>query len=557
MRIRRSGVGHSRRRGVAAAAILWLGLAGAGTSQAVAEAATGQADVGAAKTDSQALRIRQLEAENQRLRRKLSSTEPKRRNPHAREGDFQAQAILAAPVNKGLADNPIRACSRESAEYLNTHYNLKGWAIPVPAWGNSVVGNTDCWRSNLAKYGIGILAYSNNDLSTNMLNHYVPPSNLQRYAGDRTFGRVTANAWLLYDMSRFAPDGQFQIGGIALQDTWIGFTANQLSFQQLSWYQTAFDRRLEFNIGYLDLTKQFVGTYVGGNIANVLGPSSGIQQQVGGGDANQITPAAIVKWNITDRFYDKGAISRSVATSAPGGVNSFLAEHYSDPASIAFTNTPYVFGVQYPTERELFTDEIGYKNKAAPADPFTWVRLTGYYNSSLYENLQHTNQQTHNEAVQFLVDRQIWQTDPHGDSAYKGIYAGATAAWANPEASPIYEDFGARVYTFGLFGRPRDQISLVWEHQGFSPYSVDAIDTSASCRSGAECSRHAQNNYSLIYLANIVPGVFAGMGVAYIDHPSTLYAPNELGFGSAAAPVTPQLNVNHAVNFLASLSVNL
>jgi porin len=451
----------------------------------------------------------------------------------------------------------IPACSLESAALLDKTYDLKGWIIPPPKFEDTLTLDYGCWRTNLAKMGFGFITYNVAQQQSNMLNHYVPPSNLQKYTGQRWTGVEVTNSFLMYDLSRYGvPDGQIQIAGFQGQSTYLPYQANEITVEQLAYYQTFFDRKLEFNIGYIGVDKQFVGTQVGGNIANIFGPSSAIQAVAGGSYGGGPTPTAILRWNINNNLYDKGAVLRSNATTAPGGITTaFLLQHYAlENNPLAITNTPYVFGIHYPTTREMFIDEVGYKNVAAPHDPYTWVRATGYYNASDFENLQYTTQETKNYGGQFNVDRQIWQTEPGSpDTAYKGFYIGGTAAWLNPKASGIYEDFVVRLYGQGLLNRPRDQISLIWEQQDYSPYTVDSINAGASCRTGATCARHAVNQYSLLYSIAVMPGVHITLGAVYVDHPSLTYAPSELGYGSAAAPVNPQLNINHALNFAAGV----
>jgi porin len=461
---------------------------------------------------------------------------------------------------------PVPACSRESATALQSTYGIKGWVIPPPKFADSITGDYDCWRTNLAKHGFGLTLYSADITQSNTLNHYVPPSNQQAYAGQRWQGQLAIYSLLTYDLSQYGvPDGQIIAGGGSAQGTDIRYLVNALTLTELAYYQTAFNKALEFQIGYLNLGYQFQGTQVGGNIANVLGYASGIQQEVGGGLQTSVLPTATVKWNITDRFYDKAAVSRSLVPNAVGGLgNSLEQEHYSNPTGIKLTNTANVFGVQYPTSRELIINEIGYRNAAGPNDPMNWVRFDAYYNFSKYEDLQNPGtpaqpgQQVNNMAAQLFVDRQIWQSEPGSSiTAYKGLYLGATAAYASPQANSVYEDFGVRAYTYGMFDRPHDQISLIWEHQAFSPYVANPVDNSPACFSGAQCVRHAANTYSLVYNIGLFPGVYVGLGVSYIDHPSASWSPNALAFGSTAAPVNPQLNINHAVNMLGSLYVNL
>ncbi len=463
---------------------------------------------------------------------------------------------------------PVPPCSTLSAFALNAKYNIKGWNIPTPNFADSITQDRGCYRSELAKYGFGFVLTETGVVQTNLLNHYVPPSNVQQYIGQRPTALQLQTGYLLYDLSRYGvPDGQLQFGGIASQATWIGAVPNQLAVQQLSYYQTLFNKKVEVNIGYIPFAYQFVGTFVGGNVYNVLGPAATLPALLGASTGSDGAPSFIVKWNITDRLYDKAAVIRSDPSTSVinnGALNTLQVAHYANPANIIFSQAPNVFGVQYPQERPLFVNEIGYKNAAAPGDPFTWVRVTGFYNTTQYENLQYTNQQVTNGGVLGYVDRQIFQSEPSDvATAYRGIYVGAQAAWVSPQANYITQDYGARIYTLGMFGRPKDQLSFIWEQQVYSQYIVDPLDASILCTTGTLCGRHVTNQFTLSYNINVVPGVFVGLGVAYVDHPTVTYSPSSLQYGSTAAPASPfigpvsQYNVNHAVNFLASLFVNL
>jgi porin len=502
----------------------------------------------------------------------LPTIAPKAHQPHRHKKIAHVKKLpmltagSPAVVTKSDPATIIPACSRESAAALQSTYGIKGWVISPPKFADSITGDTDCWRSTLAKYGFGLTTYSADITQSNTLNHYVPPSSMQKYAGQRWQGQLAVYSILTYDLSRWGvPDGQIIVGGATAQGTDIAYLVNALTFTELAYYQTAFNKKLEIQVGYLNLGYQFQGVQVGGNIANVLGYASGIQQELGGGLQTSVLPSANVKWHITDKIYDKLDISRSLVPNTVGGLgNSLQQEHYSNPTGLDLTNHADVFGVQYPVSRELVINELGYQNIAGPHDPATWVRFDAYYNFSKYEDLQnpgtlgHPGQQVNNMAAQLFIDRQIWQSEPGSpDTAYKGVYLGATAAYASPLANSVYEDFGARAYAYGLFNRPHDQISLIWEHQVFSPYVADPVDGSATCATGIQCVRHAANTYSLSYNIGLFPGVYVGLGVAYIDHPAASYSPNALPYGSAAAPVNPALDINHAINMLGSLYINL
>jgi porin len=484
------------------------------------------------------------------------------------------------PVYKGpatVAVSPaIPPCSQESAAALNPRYGLKGWDIPFPNFGDSLLLDYGCWRTNLAKAGFGFSAYNVDLLIANTVNHYTPSSGHQQYAGQRPTGLNSLNFFLTYDLSQYGiPDGQLAFGGIKQNTTYINYTQNAFNMIELSYYQTALDKKLEFEIGYTNLAVRFQGTQLGGNIANPLGSGSATAALLGANNAPETTPAAIVKWNMTDRLYDKFAIARSTPGTAQGGLgSSLLVEHYFNPTGFTFSGKPCIFGTCYPAPRELFLNEFGYRNQAAPGDPSTWVRADFFYNNTPYNNLQYSTAAaptyTDNRGFQFLIDRQIWQSEPDSPfTAYKGVYLGTTLGHVIPQAAALPWDFQGRIYTYGLFGRPRDQLAFNFEHEIYSPYIVDPSNNAApaagpaaalACVNGGLCRRHAVNIYTLSYNANIMRGVFATIGVQYVDHPSLVWSPLGATSGSAAIPASAgllanysQFNINHSLNLLASI----
>jgi porin len=260
-------------------------------------------------------------------------------------------------------------------------------------------------------------------------------------------------------------------------------------------------------------------------------------------------------------------------------------EHFTNPTGFGFTNnhpcetrsigTP----ICYNSPRELFIDEIGYKTDAAPGNLSTWVRLTGYYNTTHYNDLTFTGttgsgNTNGNYAVSLYADQQVLQFQPGSpQTAYQGFYIGGTVGRNDPKAAALEQTYELRAYTYGLFGRPRDQLALSYQHIVVSHYLADGLNSTSSC-SGATaaffggplvCARHALNTYSLTYTAAIIPGVSATMGAQYIDHPAIVWSPymtsianGGKGFGTAAATTPPfsslnKYNINHALNLVASL----
>jgi hypothetical protein len=432
----------------------------------------------------------------------------------------------------------------------------------------------------------------------NLLNHYTPPTSNQQYNGQKPTPGVSNNVKLMYDLNQWGlPDGQFEIeGDNALTTDAPNYGQNQFRMGELKLWGTALDKKLEYEIGYIQTFLRFQGTFIGGNVNNPLGPQSGSGAEIGEPVTPASAPAAFVKWHITDDWYDRGGVQRSMpGTIYVGGVpnmppplgnnnaifgNMYAVEHYSNLSGFSFSDShPCVFGYCYHSPRELFINELGYQVMPTPSSLSTWVRLTAYYNNTSYFNQKanhdtgSTTATTDNYAVSLYADRQLWQMDPSSIfTAYKGLYVGGTVAYDDPRADPLVWDFEARVYTFGLFGRPRDQIAVSYQHQTVSPYITDpgayaitpaaqaaAATTTATCTLGLVCTRHAINTYALTYTANINRGIYATLGVEYIDHPNLAYSPYAQKYGSNAAPpffgVVPvaPLGINHALDLVASI----
>lgn len=459
-------------------------------------------------------------------------------------------------------DNDVLAavppCSRKSAAVLNEEYNIKGWEVRAPSFADSLTGDTGCWRTNLAKHGFSFLAYNEFLFEDNLLNHYMPKNDQSVYLGQTRLWGQNLNAYLMFDLSRYGiPDGQISVGGVWDTGPTKQFLPNNLTFSQLAYYQTLFHRKLEVNIGYLGLSNQFIGTEIGGSLVNVLGPNESLFTEVGGTTGATPTPAVTLRWNITNKFYDKGAVSRSLPSSVPGGLSSLAVEHYSNPTGLVFLSSPKVNNVQYPTTRPLLTDEFGFKHDAGIGDGYKWIRIDAMYNTTRYEDREYPTRQVNNWAFFANADIQIWQADPDSPRhADKGVYVGGLYSYANSRANKIYQDYGLRAYTIGMFGRSHDLLAFNWEHQDVSPYVVNPVNDSATCSHGIECYHKSINSYEVYYSAAFIPGVHLLVGGVYINNPSPVYSPLALGYGNGISPIVPYLNVNHALVFLTGIVVN-
>ncbi|MDH2380735.1 carbohydrate porin [Bradyrhizobium sp. CER78] len=463
----------------------------------------------------------------------------------------QIKSPVARNPNAKIAD-AMR--EREQLNELNKRYGVKGWNIPFPSYADSLLRDEGGWRSALASAGFGLQIYDLGIFESNMLDTprhvpgYFPPCSRysqaigalcagnQTYLGQRPSYINETIAWLTYDLSRWGvPDGQLMVAGLYSTGNDVGYLPNTLQLYQLAWYQTLFDKRLEIKFGYVTNTTEFMGTFVGSNLASTFGPSGSIPVQLGLSIVP--TPSFRTTWHITDTIYNQAAVQRSLPINSVTG-NVVFDETLTNPSGFNWSG-PRGTG-------ELFIDEIGYKRPASPGNPQTWLRLDVLYNNSTFLDFSHLPgnpfaKHAGNVGVTFLADRQLLQQDPSSPlTAHRGIYAGMSFMYAPPETTGISQYYEGRAYWIGPFdSRPTDMFSVVTARNVVSHYLADATNQFSGL-TGAFAAR-TSNSVTATYTAHLMPGLWGTIGVGYTDHPSLAYFKTE----------GPSLNV------LASLLVNM
>lgn len=482
----------------------------------------------------------------------IAAAQRRRASDHADRVSRQERA----PVAKGSHPKPANgAAERERLNELNKRYGVKGWNIPFPSYADSLLGDGGGWRSALASAGLGLQVYNLAIFESNVLDtprrvpSYYPPC-ISRYsqatgalcAGNQTyFGQRPSYinetiAWLTYDLSRWGvPDGQLMVAGQYSTGNDVGYIPNVFQLYQLAWYQTLLDKSLEIKFGYVTNTTEFIGTFVGSNLANTFGPSGSIPVQLG--LSILPTPSFRTTWHITDTIYNQAAVQRSLPINSITG-NVVFDETLTNPSGFNWSG-PKGTG-------ELFIDEFGYKRPASPGNLQTWLRLDVLYNNSTFRDFSRLPGNpfaTHagNFGVTFLADGQLWQQDPSSPlTAHRGIYAGMSVMYAPPETTGISQYYEGRAYWIGPSdSRPTDMLSVVMARNVVSHYLADATNQFSGL-TGAFAAR-SSNSVTATYTAHLMPGLWGTIGVGYTDHPSLAYFKTE----------GPSLNV------LASLLVNL
>ena len=385
---------------------------------------------------------------------------------------------------------------------------VKGLNIALPGPQDTIDPDFAGIRSSLASLGIGYIGWSSNSFYNNMLPAERETFGQQAYNGQKpTF--FTNNVMLVtFDLSRYGiPDGQIVLGGVYNFDTWAPAGPNALSLATLSYYQTFLNKQVELKFGYLANALEFWGPFLAGNLAaSIFGPSATIPVEAGINAPAWTTPAINIKINGPDGFYNKLGIQRA---SSPDGPS---VEKIDNPTGLKWST---------PNSGVLVINEFGYRKEAAPGQLATWVRAAPMFNTSRYIDYAFGGRSTGNYAAYFLADQQIVQFAPMAGQAARGVYAGVTAMYAPPEFNRFSQYYELRLYGIGLLpSRPGDMLSLVVTRNVFSHYLVDAA------LQQDQLAHDASLSITAAYTASIAPGIRAGIGLGYTDHPTpVVYTP--------------------------------
>lgn len=440
-----------------------------------------------------------------------------------RTAPLAARSAPAQPINapESRHDHPDKVAETMAPDKIAPFAKFdnlreKGIWLNIPGPADTIDQDKGGVRSALADLGIGYVGWTQNSLIDNRMPNASKSTVFnQRYIGESpTFGTVNSMI-VTYDLGRFGiADGQITVGAEQQYWTWKPAGPDRVGISTIAYYQTFLDRKLELKMGYLRNHDEFSGM-------NPFGPTPVILSQAGMSNNSAPTPALNVKYNLDDRLYNKISIQRSVS---PDGQLAHMSENPT--------------GLNWRTANAgiLLLDEFGYKAKATEGSPETWLRAGIGFNDSRYPNLAYPSQPraNANSAYYVAVDRQFWQSDAEGSPA-RGIYGGFSAMYAPSDVNKVTRYLELRVYAKGLFSsRPGDQIAIAATNIAWSHFAVDA-----AMAKGDLVHRDSTAIWGR-YTARLAPGIYATLGLLYINNPTTITYTRQTG---------------HALNVLVSTSV--
>jgi len=385
----------------------------------------------------------------------------------------------------------------------------KHWGTLAPDFGDPLLGDVGGLRSTLADHGLAYLLIVDVNFWQNLLNSPQKTNGSQVYLGQQFTNGEGLTLQTTYDLGHIGLDGA-QLN-LAIGTGWTSLTAaHAKGFRvfEFAFYDSFLDKRIELTAGIVENDKEFINTYVGGNTSTgAFGPQALLPVQSGFGQSPGATPSFNVIYNFDANWYNKVGVQRSVS---PQG----LLEEYShlNPHSVRFS---------VPGAKALLIDEVGFKRPASADARATNFRMGGLYNWSAYTDFD-TGRTSHNSNAYLLYDQQLTQPNA-GSLPFRGWYGGFTIMNSPTNVNVFRRYYETRIYDIGPFAnRPFDQLGIVATHSLFSEDARNYF-----IRQGVYPPRKDTTSLTVDYAYKVGPDFYVTSGLAYTDHPSFIYSPQQ------------------------------
>ncbi len=426
-------------------------------------------------------------------------------------GQTGAQAVPAAPAALSLRRAIPLGLDPTQLEYRKLSFKNDVIILPPPS--QTIDGDLFGLRKTLADYGIGYEGIDATLFESNLLHSEKLTGKTQTYIGQQPTADTSNLLFITYDLTRYGiPDGQLVAGGYEQSTSYTGTGPNAIKFTALSYYQSAFNDHVEVKLGLINNSFEYVGAFVGGNFTSTFGPAAAISAETGQSGSFEATYGANVKFKFPGNFYDKVGIARSVN---PGGP---LVEDHLNPSGLNFKTT---------NTGAYFIDEAGYRVRPSPTQNAVWIRLGMSDSTARYTNYDSRppfGLTTGNYAAYILGDVQVLRLSNDPRQAFRGVYVGGSAEFAQSQLAPFYNYFEGRIFALGpINGRPYDLVSLVATDNQFSRQLVQLE------RSAHLLAHTSSTAVTGAYSFNVARGLFVNLAVGYTDNPTVIVYNSKTG----------------------------
>ena len=362
------------------------------------------------------------------------------------------------PVPAELMKMAILNAQFDKFNALCSIWNVGG---PCPGAGDTWTEDNSGIRTNLAKAHLGLWGMTTAGFDYNFLQ---PPTGPQHggqlYEGQRpTVG--TCNSFLLtYNASH---NIQIAAGYAWTESNWGQVMPNAFHFSDIFIHQTV--GKLKWEFGYIGNEVQVYDGFVAGSLASgSMGVKSVIPYELGLSYSPFPAPTFHARYDLTKNIWVSGIAQRSI-----------------DPKGMKVGNDRDQQGLRFDPkgDRVLYVGEVVYKKDPTPGVKSTYFRVTGFYNTSGYQDFSSplalaTGKTGHNSAVTVGLDQQVLQIDKV--LAYRGLYVNFMGQRTPSHMDLFDQYYQLALYTVGLFkARPLDIMIVNLNQTQFSRTALNSL----------------------------------------------------------------------------------
>jgi porin len=284
-------------------------------------------------------------------------------------------SVLAQDATSVQAQPDTPSAAARSLEDLN----MRGGAVAMPPFSDSVIDVNSAERQQLLKHGLAIREIIQLQFVQNILEAPVA-ADQQVYVGQRAFTSAMSNPILTWDMRQLGlQHAQLNVSGVWQWVSWEPAGPKAFDLWTLYFFKAFAGDRVEIKAGYNSNDLEFVGMQVGGSTASgVQGVYAVLPYEVGMAFFPLPAPQVNLKIKGPDRLYLKSGVQRSL--DAAGG-----------PADEARNHTGLRFDPK--GDKLLIIEEGGFRREASATERETWFRAGYLRNSTLYTDMSSGKQE--------------------------------------------------------------------------------------------------------------------------------------------------------------------
>jgi porin len=183
-----------------------------------------------------------------------------------------ATSLMAAPGGSVLAQDETGVQAQpdtpSAAARSLEDLNMRGSAVAMPPFSDSVIDVNSAERQQLLKHGLAIREIIQLQFVQNILEAPVA-ADQQVYVGQRAFTSAMSNPILTWDMRQLGlQHSQLNVSGIWQWVSWEPAGPNAFDLWTLYFFKAFAADRVEIKAGYNSNDLEFVGMQVGGSTAS-------------------------------------------------------------------------------------------------------------------------------------------------------------------------------------------------------------------------------------------------------------------------------------------------